>query len=281
MNWLIFSLLVAFLSAALNLLVRVLVVKSENPRAFSLVFNIWAASFAAMIYILQPKQNIIIPSLVIIMLIVLSSSLYGLFERFQFYARKEIDASNTTILFRSSAIITFVGSILIFNESLTLEKALGFGLVVLATVIVSINNTKLKINKAFTLAIVSALALGSARIIDKGVLSSDFSIELYNLILWVAPILFIFLPSIPMDDIKKEMNIGTWKIPLLAAINVCILYFLLHALSLADASLVIPIVSASTILTVLGGVIILKERSNLPRKIIAGFIVFVGILLLR
>jgi drug/metabolite transporter (DMT)-like permease len=260
---------------------RMLAVNSKNPRAFSFIFNLWGAGFAFLIFLSQPKQALILPSVLIISLILCAILLYSYFERLQFYARREIEASTITILFRLAPAITFAASILILGEPFGLKKFLGFALVLFAAILVSYKkDAKIKFEKAFFITLACAIFLGLAWTIDRKIMSSGFSPQFYSLLIWILPLIFIYLPYIPKKDLRLEVSSGSWKIPLLAFFNVFGFFFQLKALSLADASRVIPLVSVSTILTVLGGIIILKEKSNLKNKIIAGIIVFIGILLL-
>jgi len=51
--------------------------------------------------------------------------------------------------------------------------------------------------------------------------------------------------------------------------------------ALADASLVVPVVSLSTVFTVIVGIAFLGERDNIVKKIIAGILAFIGLLLIK
>ena len=58
-------------------------------------------------------------------------------------------------------------------------------------------------------------------------------------------------------------------------------YMLLKNFSLTEASLAVPITYTSTVLTAFGGILILKERSNIFQKIIGAITVLAGVLMLR
>ncbi|HCM37980.1 MAG: hypothetical protein UV61_C0006G0098 [Candidatus Gottesmanbacteria bacterium GW2011_GWB1_43_11] len=113
MNWLVLSLISVLMFTILNLLMRVLAVKSENQRAFSFVFNAWGAIFALGFYLLETnKFSVPRPNLLQLLLILAVVCLYGLYERFQFSARKHIDASTLTILYSLAPVVAFTGSII-------------------------------------------------------------------------------------------------------------------------------------------------------------------------
>lgn len=58
--------------------------------------------------------------------------------------------------------------------------------------------------------------------------------------------------------------------------NVVAYLLQLKALLLADATKVIPILQTSTLLTVMLGILLLGEKDNVARKIIASLIALVG-----
>ncbi|MFA6183694.1 MAG: DMT family transporter [Parcubacteria group bacterium] len=280
MNWITYTILTVIFLTALNLLMRVLAVNSKNPRAFSFIFNSWGALFAFLLFIIQPRQTFATPDISIILLVLLSIILYGTYERIQFYARKEIEVSTITVLFRLAPAITFISSILVLGESFSTKKLIGVILIITATILASYKKTTIKFSKALITVLICAMMLGIAWTIDKKVMSTEFSPQFYSLLIWAAPLLYIYLPRIPRQDLKTEIYTGSWKIPLLALINVLGYYFQLKATSLADVSVVIPLISVSTIFIVLGGIILLKEKSNIMNKIIAGAIVSIGVILL-
>jgi drug/metabolite transporter (DMT)-like permease len=212
----------------------------------------------------------------------LASILFGVVDRVQFYARKHIEASTFAILFRTSLAVTFLSSILLLKEPFSLSKLAGTLLVLIASFLVSYKNSKIRIEKTYLLlTLFCATSLGFGWMLNKAVMSAGFSPQFFTIILWGGVLPIILLPSIPIKELKKELSLGTWKIPLLAVIGAIGTYSQLFALTLADASKVIPVASTSTVLTVLGGTIILKERTDLAKKLIAGVIAFLGVLLLR
>ena len=77
-----------------------------------------------------------------------------------------------------------------------------------------------------------------------------------------------------------EVKLGSWKLFIIALLNVCGYFLQLKAVALQEASRVIPIVQTYTLFTILLGIFLLNERDNLAKKIIAGIIGFVGAYLL-
>ncbi|PJA55412.1 hypothetical protein CO165_03665, partial [Candidatus Roizmanbacteria bacterium CG_4_9_14_3_um_filter_33_18] len=73
----------------------------------------------------------------------------------------------------------------------------------------------------------------------------------------------------------------SWKIVLLSFFNFIAYFFGLKAFVLAEVTQVIPIMQLSTIMTVIAGIFLLNEKSNLAKKLLAGIIAVVGVFLLK
>jgi len=281
-SWFVYSLISVLFFTANNLFLRLLAVKSENPRTSSMVFNLWGALFGFLLFLIDTNFSFSFPAISLtgwfyILLVVL---FYGLYERSHFYVRKEVDASTATILFRLAPVIAFFGAIYLYSEQLTLLKVLGALLIVGANILVVYKKGSVSFDKNFVLAFACSLFLGLGWLLDKRA-SSFTTSEFYTALIWFLPIIFIFLPFISLKDIKREFKLGSWKSPLTAFFNVYGYYLYIKALSLGEASKVTVVVSTSSSLTILAGIVILHEKSHWRLKILAGILAFVGVLLLK
>lgn len=282
MPWHFYALLSALIFAVQDLLMRVLAVKSDIPRAFSVVFNLWGAFFAILAFIIQGGSFSQLSKLTPLNILFISSTiiLYGLYERYQFSARKGINASSLSIIFRLSTVIAFIGSIVFLREVLTINKIIGATLIIGASGLLLYKNIHLTRNRSLGLAFLCSIFLGIAWILDKPA-SAHIQPALYSFFVWCIPIFIIAFPKIQLQQIRKEFYIGGWKVAFAALLNVVGFILNIQAFSLADASRVIPTVSINGILIVLGGIIILREHDHIVRKILAASIAFVGVYLLR
>lgn len=280
--WLILSLTAVFMFTAQNLLMRVLAVKSGHPRTFSFIFNSWAATFAILLFIIERPSLTDIKPLSWIQLLLIGGAIlgYGLYERTHFLARKQLEASTIAILFQLSPVIAFIGSLILLHESLTLPKLIGATFIISASLIVIQKNPQLRFNRSILIALFSAFVLGLAEMFDKPA-SANIPINLYSAAMWTLSLPLIALPGFTRKQLVKEFKIGGWKVALTAFLNVFGFVLYLKALAMTDASRVIPIISSLATLVVLGGIIFLHERSHLGRKLIAGILILIGILLLR
>ena len=278
MTWLYLSIGSALSFASLTLLSRVVSVKSKNPRALSFIFNVTATVMAIIIFLVAGgHKKFSLPSgfepWIYLSIAIL---FYGLYERLRFYVAQILEASLVSIINNVSLVVAFFVAAFIYSEIMTINKIGGFLLILTALFLVSVNKVS-KINlRGILLAILANIFLGFGWALDKkGVIF--FNPETYNVLAWFFPLFVLYFPYVKFSDIKKEIKISSWKIILLSFVNVVGYYINLKALSLADATRVIPIVQTSTLFTVIFGIILLKEKENLLRKILAGIIAVIGV----
>ncbi len=282
MLWFFLALASAFIFTAQELLMRVLAIRTGSPRIFAVVFNLWGAGFALLLFLfergsfsglwgLSPVQYLFLTSTVI---------LYGLYERTQFYARQGTDASTFAIIFRLSTVIGFVGAIVFLQEALSPEKIAGVIFILFASLMLVFRNPKFTMTPALGYAVLCAVFLGLTSVLDKPA-SEPLPATLYSFVVWCFPIVIVAFPGITKKDIVREFHIGGWKVALAAFLNVVGYIIYIQALSLAEASRVNPISATSGIFTVAGGMYFLKEHGHMRRKIIAAILAFIGVILLR
>jgi drug/metabolite transporter (DMT)-like permease len=278
MAWFYLSLGSALSFASLTLLSRVVSVKSKNPRALSIVFNLTAFLMAMMIFFITgANKNFSLPTKFEPYLYLFIACLfYGLYDRLRFYVAQILEASLVSIINNVSLVVAFFVAAFIYSEIMTINKIGGFLLILTALFLVSVNKVS-KINlRGIFLAILINVFLGFGWALDKkGVIF--FNSEIYNILVWFFPLFIIYFPYVKFSDIKKEIKISSWKITLLSFLNVVGYFIQLKALALADATRVITIVQTSTLFTVIFGIILLKEKENIPRKILAGIIAVIGV----
>lgn len=282
-NWLTLTLISTILFTTMNLLQRVLAVSSHDQRAAAIVFNFTAASMAFAIFILTGAyQNFSLPSSQIAYIgLVVGVVSYGLFERLRFVAAKRIDASTLTIITTLGIVIAFIGSAIIYHEDISISKMIGSLLILSAIFIVPSpkNQHSKKTRSGLLIGLAISLCIGFALMMDKnGALF--FSSETYSILVWSLPLLIVIYPGIKVEKLYAEIKIGSWRIILMALVNVLAYATFLKAFTLADATKVMPIGQLSTIMTVLLGAAFLNERDGLVAKIIAGLIATVGAILL-
>lgn len=283
MAWLYLALSSTILFTTLDLIQRVVAIDSKYPRAAAVVFNVTAMLLAVILFFLTGGQkDFILPKEPIAWIFMFSAVVfYGLFERGRFFAAKMLDASVFTIISNITLPITFIGTIFLYSESVSINKIVGIALILLALIVVSIQkNIKNEISlKGILLATGMFIFLGLAWVLDKkGALY--FGASGYNIIVWTLPVVFVYLPYVKRSKIVYEFKLGSWKIFIMALINVVGYFLQLKALQIGQASKVIPIVQLASLFTVIAGIYILKEKDYAKQKIFAGVVAILGAYLL-
>lgn len=279
MNWFGFASCSILFFTALGVLQRVIAISSNNQRAMSVLFNFIAAGMALILFFITGSyKTFSFPSGYQPWLVLLVASFgYGMFERGRFVASKLLDASLLTTIANINVLVAFTGSLFLYNEKLTSNKIIGALLVISSLMLVSLGKSKKKFPLKSILIVLGIYSmLGIGWMFDKSG-AYFFNVGTYNIFIWIVPIIFIYFPHIEFKFIKQELKIASWKVFLLAGLNVVGYFFQLKALSLAEATKVIPVLQTATILTVIAGIILLKERENVVRKIIAGLIAVAGV----
>lgn len=282
MSWIILAFGSVFFFTANNLLQRILASDSKHPRAMAISFNVIAALIALLIFVLTGSfKHFILPSAPKAWIaLMIACFCYGMFERGRFIAAKLIDASVLTTIFTISVLVAYIGSFFLYSESLTTYKLLGGTFIIGALFLVSLNKKTSKLStKGIIIAVLISIMLGLGWMLDK-LGAQFFNPATYNILVWTIPIVFIYFPHIKLDVIKTELRVASWKLFLLAGADVMGYFMQLKALEIAEATRVIPIVQTSTLFTVFFGIILLKERDHVLRKIIAGGMAITGAYLL-
>jgi drug/metabolite transporter (DMT)-like permease len=278
MTWLLLSLSSVAFFTALNLLQRVVSVEGKNWRAQSFLYSAYATGISVALFILSGgiKDFKVTLSILPWIAAIVASIFYGLFERFRFKVAKSLEASIYSTVSSFSAVVAFISGSLLYSEGITPSKLFGFILIICSLILASVEKGKKLVSKGLGLGLLTFTMLGIGWSLDKKG-STSFSPEFYNVMVWLAGLLIIFYPSISRKDMIKEARTGSWKLFLIALLNVIGYFLQLKALTMADSTRVVPIVQTSTIFTVILGILILKEKGRIPQKVLAGILAIAGV----
>lgn len=281
MWWMYLAISSVFMFTGMNLLQKVLAMESSNARAMAVAFNVTAASIAVLLYFLSGAYvHFQLPDQPLTWGYILVACLgYGLYERIRFRITKLVDASVYATLGNVSVIVAFIGSLFLYSESITLAKIVGMGAIIFGIILVSAKKETKSSAGGITLAILGQIILGIAWSLDKkGTLT--LTPDTYSMFVWIIPLLVVIAPSIRTHEVVHEFKRSSWRIVVLAFLNVAGYILQLKAIALAQATQVLPIVQTSILFTVVAGIILLKERDNIAKKIIAGVLACIGVILL-
>lgn len=279
---LLFAFLTAILFTSYGLLARVLSAKSESPLAFSVLFNVWATVLAAGILLIEPwKFGDLSP--LVLFITFLATLFFGLYAGCEYFMRKHLEASRSTIFFQLTPVITFIGSVALLAETVSYEKVIALALIIGGNIVAIYKHGGAITRLGVIFALGTIAGLGFAYIADKAVFA-EYPLGLYVMITYFFPGLYVFfvllLRKEPLRYFKIEWQRMSWRLPVLAVVGVAGYYFMLKTFSLMEVSVAVPITYSSTVLTALGGIVILRERGSVIQKLLGASLVFTGVVLL-
>jgi drug/metabolite transporter (DMT)-like permease len=163
--------------------------------------------FLPIVFFIDPPQLISSSSIKIIFLI----ALINVFYQFPYYwALQRTDTSIVTSLFSFGRILTPLLAFLIVGEHLRNQQYIGFFIVILATVLLTFDFRKLKLNNSFFLMLVVSVMLTFQAVLYKYVLTNG--ITWGTLVFWVAIFdFFIAVPLIFLPKNYRELKSSTLK----------------------------------------------------------------------
>lgn len=283
MSWLIFALISLISFVVYDVIGRYLATKSEDPRAFAAVINLCIALMAPLILLVDttmPSQ--MTPTMILLTLIGLA--LWALMGRFEYFAKKHVEASILSITIKIAPVITFVLGVIFLNESFTLSKLAGISLIVVANSLLYLGQKRgaliSKLGIKYITILISVLSI--AWLFD-AINVKYWGVATFTFLSYLAPfVLSAFFPPLKWAVIKKELTLTPWwQFIILGFFSLIGYATLLKAYTLGEASSVTPVATSTTPFVVLAGVILLGERDHLWRKLIASILTFFAIYLMR
>ena len=254
-----------------------------DPTAFS-AFFLFIVGVLSIPLLLVEKPSIT-SSLELWLVLLLSSVFYMACMPLYYHALKKIEVSQVETIATTRSIGFMFFGVLLFGEKITINSFVGIALIFGGLIIIYWNKGSFKgFGKPHLYTLVYALLISSSYALDKIALNS-FSVVLYQVLVYILPAIFtvMFIP-------KTFGNLRYFLQPrkntlviLLSAVFQMISTLALYAAYKygGELSIVGPLAQTSTVLTILVGIVILKERWNLKRKIIGVILTLVGVAFLK
>lgn len=282
MSWQILLTISITSAIGLTLLQRVLMKKEDSdPISFSIVSNLTAGLLIGIFALIKGVSiaNIlnVVPNLL------LMAILYGLANIFIFHSLKIVEASNFTILFSTRALWSIFAAIIFLNEAFLPRQFLGTILIILGIILILLKANKLKLGKGELFVLLAAATFGSQFVNDAAILES-VDVFLYTPMIFIVPslLLWIIFPK------STKRVVALFTSPKLTKVILLGVFFAISATTYLmayqagrNAAQLASINQTQTVLTVIAATIILKERQDTMKKIIASILTFIGVLLVR
>lgn len=277
----IFALVSAFSFALATLVTKLSLNKNKSPLAVGVIFQFFGALVSAIFFLFEAPQ--VFNGEAKSWLLMLGACFcWAVGSIFAFKANKVLEISVANLIGQLSVLFSFIVSAIFFRELVTFNKVLGIGLLLLGNGLIIAGSWKHKTvdPEGVKLRILAALTTSIALLLDAAN-SANFSISLYSFFAYgLGGVIMWIITRVSWNEIKWETT-HNWKGQLIMALLSVFGYImLLKAFALAPKTIVVPLNYMSTIIVVLLGIVILKEKAHLKRKIIAAILAFAGAVLL-
>jgi drug/metabolite transporter (DMT)-like permease len=199
---------------------------------------------------------------------------------------KLLDAGTAQVAFSSVLVWGVLLSIIFLGSQFSLVQFLGILLMLIAIILVQSYKGKKKIDIGI-LYILSAAALFAVFQVTSAELSKTISTSAYLLLAYLGSSLLLgalYSTTLRKDwthlktQVKKTLDIT------LFASGTSLLYFLFAYFAYQqapDQGIVVVLLTSQVVLSVILGIIFLKERENVPKKLIAGVLAFIAAVLIK
>jgi transporter family protein len=277
-DWLIFA-IISFTSVGFLNIVHRFVIKEHDWLSYSFIEGIIATLFFIPMFIASFSFPADIFGFYVLILGVFLWTLAAIvtFKSFQI-----VEASARSPLKQTQIIFILILSYFLLGEALTFNKVIGSLLIFLGVILISYKKGKTRLNfdKGFQLTLLSALIAAIVSLVDK-VASTYWNVASYSFMVYLFPSLILGV----LAQKRKEKLVKMLKTRYLFVILAGFLefsFFLTRmiAFSLADLSIVSPVLRLSTLVTVVCGIILLKERQRIREKIFSAILMILGAIII-
>lgn len=252
----------------------------EDPLSYAFLFQLLSAlCFLPFLFL-----DFQIPKESIAWVFAISAAvLWGITTYLQFVALTSLEASIKSPLSKVKILFVFLLSIFLLKEQVTTYKITGTMLIFVSMILLTTKNLKSGLtekSKAIIIVIIAAFISAMAIILDKKAIQF-FKPETYGFLVYIIPSVFM-LPF--LINRKKKMysllNNKIGKVLLAIVLSSLSYYLLISALKQGEVSVILPISELYTIVAVITGILILGEKENIRRKIVATIFAIIGTVLI-
>ncbi len=281
--WFILTIVSVTILAFAEIAQKVALNRKDDISAEANNFGVWIfQGTLALIYVFLFTKPIF-PTLTIDLLVKMFAlgSIYFWAGTLYYTSYKGGAASVNSILVSSSIIVSTALGIIFFHESVTLLKFVGSVIILLAIVYLNYDK-KLKWNKSNNYALAGAALYGIAFTLDKG-FSLEFTPHIYQVLFAfsIGIVGLLYRGKIIVKDLRR-IEPNTIKVVFISALTFFIwnkLNFVAYTVG-GEVGRIDSINNAVVFIIILLEVFLLKDKSNLHKKIISAAIALAGISIL-
>lgn len=278
--WLFYVAMYIILSVAFTQLYKISTRTSKNYGSLTILLELVAG---ISILILTPFFDFSWPSdYRIYIILFIACIFYAIADRLNTTVRSGLEASTFSVIKQIYTVFMILAGFIFFKEELLITKVIGSILIVFSNVIIFYNRKHFKFDKYILLGILANIAYSFALILTINI-TYFFNLPIFISISLVVPAILIFIfERIKISNIKNEL-ISSNKTAIIIA-GLCwgaMIIAQLSAYQVGEVTSVAPLCAVAVIVNVIVGYILLKERDNLIRKIIAALIIIVSVFMIK
>lgn len=276
MNWFILALLAGLFFAGARVLSRAFLRTQGNALAFTAIHD-FVAGLVLLPFLFWhlkwPEHSI---TWVYFAGIVITAFLA---DWLSFVALKKIDVSLYQIINQVRHIFILIGGLLFFSEKITSIKIFAVVLISLGVIVAIFEKHKITKNGIFITVLSTLFAVGGFLFVKATVV--DFSeTAAASLELLAIGLLSFSLLGFNPRTIMRELSMQKWGLIISGVLFGGFEVSLFYALKVGEASRVIPVTQSALVFTLIGGIFLLGERTNIVTKIVGTIIIAAGIALM-
>lgn len=208
---------------------------------------------------------------------------YAISDRINTSVISGTQPSTYSMIQQLSTVFMIFAGIIFFKDPFILNKFIGAILIALSNIFVFYKKGEEKsLNKYVALGILGNVFFTVAMFLDVNI-SDNFNLPFYAaLTLGIPSILIFIFERLKFSDIKEEFKNGNKIAILITAVTwSASIVSQLRAYQLGNVSIVAPLCALRIILNVIVGYLLLKERDDIPKKVISACLIILGIILIK
>jgi len=220
------------------------------------------------------------PRIYITLLIV--TIIYAATDRLNIESRYGLDPSTFSMLKQLSTVFMIIFGFIFLKEELIIHKIIGAIIIILANLILTFEKGKVIINKYFIMSFVSNLLFALAMLINVNI-SDNFNLAFYTILTVSIPACIIFLfEKHSIKELKDELKLYDKKAFILSGLTWCLMLISsVKAYQLGSVTVVAPLFALTSIINAIIEFIFNKNKNKLIQKLIAAFLLIIGVILVK
>lgn len=275
-SWIILSLFSGLASNVFNFFNRYLLKDKDDPTVYAWFFETLRFSIFAIAAIVDWKL-ILTPYSILLFILLGITEFISVYWYMKMHSYSELSIS--TILSRTRLIWIPIFAFFLVQESLQPSEYLGI-IILFAGLSIVVAPKKMFLDKGAVYANAAAVMIAFNIVLTKMVLPYASNSVLNAIIAFPSVLLFPLF----MKNATKKIGLtvhNNLSVKILAVIiNVAGIYLFTIALRIGDSSKVVAIYQGMMIFSVLAGIIFLKERRDIKKKLVGSAVTLIGVLLL-